>query len=96
MKYELPIYGANDEVINRHATNICPFEVYIRAAELREGLANMKAAEQLKAVGELLKSMFPELTDKELARADAGDVFNTFMQIVNGGQKIKVGNGKNA
>ena len=37
-KYELPIYGENDEVVKMHETNICPWAVYIQAADMQEQL----------------------------------------------------------
>lgn len=95
-KYELPIYGDNDEVIKMHETNICPWAVYIEAADLQDKLQDKPAREQLKAVGDILKSVFINLTDEELLRADGADVMNTFVQIVTGGQKINGGNAKNA
>lgn len=95
-KYELPIYGENDEVIKMHQTNICPWAVYIQAADMQEQLKNKSIREQMDAVGEILKAVFPALTDAELRRADGADVMNTFQQIVSGGQKIKGGNSKNA
>lgn len=94
-KYELNIYGENDEIVKTHETNICPWGVYIQAAETQETIKNKSAAEQMRAVGDILKAVFVGLTDKELARADGNDVMNTFMQIVSGGQKIKGGNSKN-
>ena len=95
-KYELPIYGDNDEVIKMHETNICPWAVYIQAADMQEQMKDKSAREQMDAVGEILKAVFHTLTDAELLRADGADVMNTFIQIVNGGQKIKGGNSKNA
>lgn len=95
-KYELPIYGENDEVIKMHETNICPWAVYIQAADMQEQLKDKSAREQMDAVGEILKAVFSSLTDAELMRADGADVMNTFQQIVSGGQKIKGGNSKNA
>lgn len=95
-KYELPIYGDHDEVTKMHETNICPWAVYIQAADMQEQLKNKSIREQMDAVGEILKAVFPALTDAELLRADGADVMNTFQQIVSGGQKIKGGNSKNA
>jgi hypothetical protein len=62
---------------------------------MQEQLQNKSAREQMEAVGEILKAVFPALTDAELMRADGLDVMNTFQQIVSGGQKIKGGNAKN-
>ena len=94
-KYELPIYGENDEVLKMHETNICPWAVYIEAAEMQEKLKDKTAKEQMEAVGNILKSVFCNLTDEELLRADGTDVMNTFLQIVSGGQTIKGGGTKN-
>ena len=95
-KYELPIYGDNDEIVKMHETNICPWAVYIQAADMQEELQGKPAREQMQAVGDILKAVFVNLTDDELLRADGMDVMNTFQQIVNGGQKIKGGETKNA
>lgn len=95
-KYELPIYGENDEIIKMHETNVCPWAVYIEAADLQDKLQDKSPRDQLKAVGDILKSVFITLTDEELMRADGTDVMNTFIQIVSGGQNIKGGNVKNA
>lgn len=91
-KYELPIYGANDEIEKEYKTNICPWAVYIEAADIAETLKDKTPREQLEAVGNILKSVFVGLTNEELLRADGGDVMNTFKQIVSGGQNVKGGN----
>ena len=95
-KFELPIYGENDEIIKTHSTNIVPWAIFIQAAELDEKTEKMSTLERLQSIGELLKAVFMGLTDEELLRADTGDVMNTFKQIVSGGQTIKGGGGKNA
>ena len=95
-KFELPIYGADDEIIKTHMTNIVPWAIFIQAAELDEKSKDMSTLERLKSIGELLKAVFIGLTDDELLRADTGDVMNTFKQIVSGGQAIKGGSEKNA
>lgn len=95
-KYELPIYGKDDEIVKMHETNICPWAVYIEAAELQEKLQGKSAREQMQAVGDILKAVFCNLTDEELLHADGMDVMNTFQQIVTGGQTIKGGAPKNA
>lgn len=94
-KFELNIYGKDDEIVKQYATNICPWAIFIRAAELQEEIKNKPAIEQMNAVGEILKAVFKDLTDEELMAADGLDVMSTFAQIVSGGQKIKGGNSKN-
>lgn len=95
-KFELNIYGENDEIVKQYSTNICSWGVYIQAAEMSETLQEKSAFEQISAVGEILKSVFRGLTSDELNCADASDVMNTFQQIVSGGQKIKGANSKNS
>lgn len=96
-KYELPIYGENDEIVKTYSTNICPWGIYIEAAEMQETMKDKSPTEQMKCVESILKATFSGLTDAELQHADGSDVMNTFIQIVNGGQKIKgSGSSKNA
>lgn len=95
-KYELNIYGENDEIVKQYSTNICSWGVFIQAAEMSETLNEKSAFEQISAVGEILKAVFRGLTSEDLKCADASDVMNTFNQIVSGGQKIKGANSKNA
>jgi hypothetical protein len=95
-KYELNIYGENDEIVKTHSTNICSWGVYIQAAEMSETLQEKSAFEQISAVGDILKAVFRGLTSEELNCADSADVMNVFQQIVSGGQKIKGANSKNA
>ena len=94
-KYELNIYGKNDEVVKEYATNICPFGVFIEAAALEEELKDKSVKEQVVSIGEILKQVFFDLTDDELKHADTLDVFNTFMQVVSQAKKIKAPNSKN-
>lgn len=90
-KYELPIYGENDEIIKTYSTNVCPWAIYVQAAEMQEELKEKTAKEQIESIGEVLKVVFRGLTNDELLCADGGDVINTFKQIVSGGQQIKGG-----
>lgn len=93
-RYELPIYGENDQIVKTHATNICPWAVYIQAAEMNDKIKDKSAVEQMNEIGNVLKLVFKGLTDDELLCADAGDVISTFKQIAQGGQTIN--SGKNA
>ncbi len=95
-KFELNIYGENDEIVKQYSTNICSWGVFIQAAEMSETLQKKSAFEQISAVGDILKSVFRGLTNEELMCADSSDVMSVFNQIVSGGQKIKGANSKNA
>lgn len=95
-KYELPIYGADDEIIKTYETNHVSWSVYIRAADMEGELKNKSAVDMFNAVGDILKEVFVGLTDEHLMKADGDDVLNTFTQIVSGGHAIKSGKGKNA
>lgn len=94
-KFELSIYGKDDEIIKDYKANVCPWGVYIQAAEMQDTLIDKSVVEQMNAIGDVLKTVFVGLTDEELTHADAVDVMNTFKQIVSGGQEIKGGNSKN-
>lgn len=94
-KYELPIYGKNDEITKTYTTNIVSWGVFIQAADLQDKMNDLTVREQMQEIGNILKAVFEGLTDSELERADVTDVMNTFIQINSGGQKIKGGNGKN-
>lgn len=95
-KFELNIYGENDEIVKQYATNICPWGVYIQAADMAERLEGKAPLEQLEAIGGTLKAVFRGLTNDELYAADTADVMSLFEQIVSGGQKIKDSDIKNA
>lgn len=95
-KYELSIYGENDEVVKKYETNVCPWGIFIEAAELQEKIKDKPMKEQMEAVEYIIKSVFCNLTSDELKRADTGDVMNTFLQVVSGGQSIKGNHQKNA
>lgn len=58
-KYELPIYGNNDEIVKTHATNIVPWAVFIQAADLEESIKNKSAKEQNGSCRRNFKSCFP-------------------------------------
>lgn len=95
-KFELPIYGKNDEVIKLYETNRVAWGVFVQAASLQETISSKSVREQIEDIGEILKSVFVGLTNEELLSADAFDVMSTFEQIVSGGQKIKKSSSKNA
>lgn len=94
-KYELNIYGQNDEIVKEYKTNVCPYGVFVHACEVQEEIENKPVKEQIGLISEVLKMTFSDLTDEELMHADTGDVMSTFYQIVQGGQKFTPSTGKN-
>lgn len=95
-KFELNIYGENDEIIKKYATDHLRYGVLMQALEMQEGMEGMSVAEQMQTANELVKKVFSGLTDEELEKADAGDVLNTFTQVTRQAEKIgKTPSGKN-
>lgn len=95
-RFELSIYGENDEVLKKYETDHVRWGVFLQAVKLQEEIKGKETAEQFAAINEFIKSIFVGLTDEELEKADGLDVVNTFNQLVAGVTKIKGGNSKNA
>ena len=89
-KYELPIYGENNTTVKEYKTDHLPWGVYLDAAAADEKMKTEKQSplEQLETVNGIIKQLFIGLTDEELKRADADDIFNTFRQITAKGNDI--------
>lgn len=95
-KFELNIYGDNDEIVKKYATDHLKYGVLMQALEMQESLDGASMAEQMDAANALVKKVFAGLTDEELEQADAGDVLNTFVQVTRQAEKIgKTPSGKN-
>lgn len=95
MKFELSIYGKDDEVIKHYAANRVRWGVLLKAVALAQDIEQKSPVEQLKQVGEILKLVFEGLTDEELELADFSDIMNTYWQIFNTVRHIKVDDSKN-
>ena len=95
-QFELPIYGAADEQINKYETDVVRWSVFLEALDLSENIEGKTPRQQFEMVAGLVKKIFPSLTDEDLARADIGDVMNTFTQLIQKANKIGGGNSKNA
>lgn len=81
-KFELNIYGNDDEIIKTFATDKVRWGVFMQALELQDGLAEKSAVEQFELINAFIKKIFPELTDTDLEYADSDDVMNVFKQLV--------------
>lgn len=93
--FELNIYGENDEILKTFATDKVRWGIFLQAIEMSEEIEGKSAAEQFVAMSNMVKKIFPNLTDADLENADIDDVMNTFRQLVNRANKIG-GNSKNA
>lgn len=94
-KFELPIYGENDEILKTYQTDHIKWDTMCKSATLADEMEEMTEAEAINVIGEFLLSVFIGLTEDELKKADCQDVVNTFNQIVRLGNRIKGGNSKN-
>lgn len=81
-KFELPIYGADDEIVKHYETDHIRWSVFLKAVKLQEELKDEDATNKLNAINQFMKIIFPNLTDDELENADGFDIANTFKQIL--------------
>lgn len=94
-RFELPIYGENDELLKKFEADRVRWGILVEAAGLKEELEGKDAATQVAAIGRFMKSIFPDLTDEDLAKADYLDVISTFNQLVSVLGGLKANEAKN-
>ena len=96
-KFELCIYGENDEVIKTLATEHVRFGVLEDALSMTDSAEDEKkgAKEQFQEVKKIVKRIFPGCTDEDLSNADTGHIFATFNQLVKYANVINAGDEKN-
>lgn len=82
-KFELPIYGENDETIKIYKADVIKYKTFLKAMKIKDEVENAEADKIIELVNTVVKSVFPGLTDDELNNADISDVFNTYRQAVN-------------
>lgn len=94
-KYELKIYGENDEVIKTYATDNVMWGFYLEAVKKSEEIEDMTTAEKFEMINSFVKRLFVGLTDEELETGASGDdVINVFNQLMRKARSI--GGSKNA
>ena len=81
-RFELSIYGANDEVLKKYETNHVKWGVLLEAVKLQDEIKDEESEKQFKAINNFVKKIFTGLTDEELEKADSLDVINTFNQLI--------------
>lgn len=90
-KFELPIYGENDEIIKTFTADHIRWGIFKDAMIWQQEMQGKSEVEQLELVNKLIKAVFPKITDDDLANADMFDLFNIFRAIIMGANKIKNG-----
>lgn len=93
-KYELKIYGENDEIVKEYGTDNIPWGFYLEAVKAADDMQEMTVTEQFDMINGFVKRMFIGLTDDELEHASGDDVMNVFQQLMRKARSI--GGGKNA
>ena len=81
-RFELNVYGENDEVIKTLATDILRFGVMEDAVNMAETLDEEKPQKQVENVKEIMKQIFKGCTDEDLRDVDIKQMFDTFRQVV--------------
>lgn len=94
-KFELSIYGKNDEALKKFETDHVRWGVLLQAIKLQEKIKNKEPEEQFAAIADFIKSIFDGITDTDILKADAFDVINTFKQLISLVGNINGGNSKN-
>ena len=81
-KFELPIYGENDEIVKNYSTDIVRFGILEEAINASEKVKGKDPKEQLKLIAPILQKVFKGLTEEDLKDADLFKVFGVFNQII--------------
>lgn len=93
-KFELNIYGKDDEIVKTYATDNVLWGFYLEAVKAYEDMQEMPVNEQFEMINGFIKRLFIGLTDDELNCASGDDVMNVFNQLMRKARAI--GGGKNA
>ncbi len=86
--FELRIYGDDDSIVKTFARDTLRWGVFLRAVGIQEEVVNKTADEQVVMVSDLVKELFPGITEAELKNADSQDVMNLFGQLVRKANQI--------
>ena len=93
-KFELNIYGKDDEIVKTYATDNILWGFYLEAVKAYEDMQETPVEEQFEMINGFVKRMFIGLTDDELNCASGDDVLNVFNQLMRKARSI--GGSKNA
>ena len=93
-KFELNIYGKDDEIVKTYATDNVLWGFYLEAVKAYDDMQDMPVNEQFEMINGFIKRLFVGLTDDELNCASGDDVMNVFNQLMRKARAI--GGTKNA
>lgn len=81
-KFELTIYGENDEVLKKYETDRVRWSATLKALKVYDELKRNEATpyEQFESINNVMKSLFVGITEEHLDLADTNDVLNTLKQ----------------
>lgn len=88
-KFELNIYGENDEIKKTFQTDHVRWGLLLTVLDVQETLVDSSTEEQLEAVGAIVKELFVGMTNEDLCCADSYDIFNVFTQVGKLAQKMR-------
>lgn len=88
-KFELNIYGQNDEITKTYKTDHVRWGLLMGALALQERIRDEDPAEQIAAINEFAKEIFVDITDEDLSNADSSDVISVFAQVGKMANRIK-------
>ena len=88
-KFELNIYGKNDEILKTYKTDHIRWGLILSALDLQERIADEDPVTQMGAISEFAKEIFVDITEEDLKNADSTDVINLFSQVGRMANKIK-------
>jgi hypothetical protein len=73
--FTLKIYGSDDnDVIKSYETNRIKYGAFLKALEIAEKAEKMTKKDFILAASDLAKTIFPDITDEEIANAEFTDV----------------------
>lgn len=83
-KFEINTYSDADEIIKTFTRNTCPVHLFTRAVKLAEKQEQKKASEYevIDEIIEIVKTLFPEMTQEDVEKCDMTDIIFTFRQLV--------------
>lgn len=92
MKFELIIYGENDEVVKKYGTDHIRYGILEDALDISEKLQTSGNANRLDLINPLILRIFKGLTEEELKEADLFDVMNVFEQVIAMSKGLRLNN----